>query len=104
MSPASHQKHPVERKEPGLSWKQNEEHVLPKNRLGIVSFALVCTMFLGTLDQVSQVSLCRGRLDSGHYQTIVATALPTIVAHLHGGNNYSWVGRYGPSLMIAPLN
>lgn len=50
----SHQKEDaVERKEPGLSWRQNEEQVLPENRLGIVSFALVCTMFLGTLDQVS---------------------------------------------------
>lgn len=26
-------------------------------------------------------------------QTIVATALPTIVVDLGGGNNYSWVGR-----------
>ena len=24
----------------------------------------------------------------------VATALPTIVAELQGGQNYSWVGRY----------
>ncbi|KAI9574226.1 major facilitator superfamily domain-containing protein [Boletus coccyginus] len=65
----------IERKEPGCSWNQNEEHILPKNRLGIVGFALVCTMFLAALDQ-----------------TIVATALPTIVGHLRGGNNYSWVG------------
>lgn len=26
-------------------------------------------------------------------QTIVATALPTIVAQLGGGSEYSWVGR-----------
>ncbi|KAF8120836.1 MFS general substrate transporter [Boletus edulis] len=65
----------AERKEPGISCRQDEEQALPKNRLGIVSFALVCTMFLGVLDQ-----------------TIVATALPTIVAHLQGGNSYSWVG------------
>lgn len=45
--------HVAKRKEPGVSWKENEEHVLPKNRLGIVSFALVCTMFLGALDHVS---------------------------------------------------
>ncbi|KAG6370084.1 MFS amino acid permease [Boletus reticuloceps] len=75
-STPSHQEElAVGRKEPGHSWRQNEEHVLPKNRLGIVSFAFVCTMFLGALDQ-----------------TIVATALPTIVARLQGGNNYSWVG------------
>ncbi|KAN0076816.1 Major facilitator superfamily domain containing protein [Tylopilus felleus] len=67
--------HAAKRKEPGASWSQDEEQVLPKNRLGIVSFAFVCTMFLGVLDQ-----------------TIVATALPTIIAHLNGGNSYSWVG------------
>lgn len=31
-------------------------------------------------------------------KTIVATALPTIVADLHGGNGYSWVGRCVPGL------
>ncbi|KAI6028637.1 major facilitator superfamily domain-containing protein [Pisolithus orientalis] len=62
-------------KEAGTSWKQNEEHVLPKNRLGIVFFGLMCSVFLAALDQ-----------------TIVATALPTIVADLGGGRNYSWVG------------
>ncbi|KAH7929620.1 MFS general substrate transporter [Leucogyrophana mollusca] len=65
----------VEKAKPGESWKKNEEHVLPKNRLGIVLFGLMCSMFLAALDQ-----------------TIVATALPTVVAHLGGGNNYSWVG------------
>jgi EmrB/QacA subfamily drug resistance transporter len=60
---------------PGASWKKDEEHVVPKNRLGIVFFGLMCTVFLAALDQ-----------------TIVATALPTIVADLGGGNNYSWVG------------
>lgn len=38
----------------GVSWKQNEEYVVPKNRLGIVSVALMCTMFLAALDPVSQ--------------------------------------------------
>ncbi|KAG6370083.1 MFS general substrate transporter [Boletus reticuloceps] len=66
---------PVEKTRPGASWKDKEEHVLPKNRLGIVFFGLMCTIFLAALDQ-----------------TIVATALPTIVSHLGGGNNYSWVG------------
>ncbi|KAG6369767.1 MFS general substrate transporter [Boletus reticuloceps] len=66
---------PVEKTQPGASWKDKEEHVLPKNRLGIVFFGLMCTIFLAALDQ-----------------TIVATALPTIVSHLGGGNNYSWVG------------
>ncbi|KAG8217942.1 major facilitator superfamily domain-containing protein [Butyriboletus roseoflavus] len=77
LSQSSQQEEHVSKpREPGASWKQNEEHVLPKNRLGIVSFALACTMFLGALDH-----------------TIVVTALPTIVADLQGGNNYSWVGN-----------
>ncbi|KAG9318912.1 MFS amino acid permease [Chiua virens] len=66
---------PAEKVQPGAAWKDKEEHVLPKNRLGIVFFGLMCSIFLATLDQ-----------------TIVATALPTIVAKLGGGNNYSWVG------------
>ncbi|KAF8120837.1 hypothetical protein EV363DRAFT_63951 [Boletus edulis] len=65
---------PEKQKEPGVPNRPDEE-ALSKNSLGIVSFALVCTMFLGAIDY-----------------TIVATALPTIVAHLHGGNSYSWVG------------
>ncbi|KAG2054759.1 MFS general substrate transporter [Suillus hirtellus] len=60
---------------PGASWKKDEGHIVPKNRLGIVFFGLMCSTFLAALDQ-----------------TIVATALPTIVADLGGGNNYSWVG------------
>ncbi|KAG2343385.1 MFS general substrate transporter [Suillus weaverae] len=60
---------------PGPSWKKAEEHVVPKNRMGIVFFGLMCTTFLVALDQ-----------------TIVATALPTIVAELGGSKNSSWVG------------
>jgi hypothetical protein len=46
--------HAAEWNDPGVSRRQDEEQVPPKNRLGIVIFALVCTMFLGVLDQVSQ--------------------------------------------------
>ncbi|KAG2357725.1 MFS general substrate transporter [Suillus spraguei] len=60
---------------PDASWKKVEEHVIPNNRMAIVFFGLMCTTFLVALDQ-----------------TIVATALPTIVAELVGGKNYSWVG------------
>jgi len=60
---------------PGASWKEDEEHVLPHNRLGIVFFGLMSCTFLAALDQ-----------------TIVATALPTIVQELGGGKDYSWVG------------
>ncbi|KAJ7219407.1 hypothetical protein GGX14DRAFT_436049 [Mycena pura] len=56
---------------PGASWKADETHHLPKNRLSIVFLALTLTVFL----------------------TIVATALPTIVSQLGGGREYSWVGR-----------
>lgn len=62
-------------KKPSVSWNKAEEQVIPKNRMGIVFFGLMCTIFLVALDQ-----------------TIVATALPTIVAELGGGKNYSWVG------------
>lgn len=57
------------------SWKANEQHVVPHNNMPLVFFGLMMTIFLAALDQ-----------------TIVSTALPTIVAQLGGGNNYSWVG------------
>ncbi|GJE96610.1 MFS general substrate transporter [Phanerochaete sordida] len=56
------------------SW-QDEEQILPKNNIPLVFFALLLTTFLAALDE-----------------TIVATALPTITADLHGGKDYSWVG------------
>ncbi|CDO68306.1 hypothetical protein BN946_scf184799.g33 [Trametes cinnabarina] len=56
-------------------WKMGEELVLPKNNIPIVFAGLMCCTFLAALDQ-----------------TIVATALPTIVAQLGGGKDYSWVG------------
>lgn len=98
-SDSSHQEEYIaKRKEPGVSWRQDEVYVLPENRLGIVSFALVCTMFLGALDQVSQeLRFYWGGSDRGDWKTIVSIALPIIVAHLQGGNKYSWVGRYADS-------
>lgn len=61
--------------EPGQSWKVNETHVLPRNRLPLVFLGFACCVFLAAVDQ-----------------TIIATALPTIVSDLGGGRNYSWVG------------
>ncbi|KAJ7632749.1 MFS general substrate transporter [Roridomyces roridus] len=61
--------------ENGASWKQDEVQHLPKNNLPIVFLALTLTIFLAAMDQ-----------------TIVATALPSIVAQLGGGADYSWVG------------
>ncbi|KAH8100187.1 MFS general substrate transporter [Cristinia sonorae] len=66
---------PQAKQEPGQSWKDKEEHVLPHNRLAIVFSGLCCCIFLAALDQ-----------------TIVATALPTIVDKIGGGKDYSWVG------------
>ena len=80
------------KRQAGASWKANEQHVLPKNRLFIVFCGLMLCTFLAALDQVR---LCM----SGFFtsltvsQTIVATALPTIVQRLGGGEDYSWVGR-----------
>ncbi|KAG6330648.1 hypothetical protein ID866_8440 [Astraeus odoratus] len=75
MADSTHPSKTTQKSPPGASWQDKEEHVLPKNRLGIVLFGLMCSVFLAALDQ-----------------TIVATALPTIVAELGGGNKYSWVG------------
>ncbi|TFK42410.1 MFS amino acid permease [Crucibulum laeve] len=64
-----------EKAAPGASWRANEQHVIPKNNLLIVFLGLCGTVFLAALDQ-----------------TIVSTALPTIVHQLGGGSQYSWVG------------
>ncbi|KAF9053859.1 MFS general substrate transporter [Hymenopellis radicata] len=67
---------PVKRKaKPGESWKSLETHVLPKNNMVVVFIGLMCCTFLAAIDQ-----------------TIIATALPTIVSDLGDGRNYSWVG------------
>ncbi|KAK0463985.1 MFS general substrate transporter [Desarmillaria tabescens] len=66
---------PKRKAKPGESWKGQETQVLPNNRLPIVFFGFMACVFLAAMDQ-----------------TIVATALPTIVEELGDGNNYSWVG------------
>ncbi|KAI0062470.1 MFS general substrate transporter [Artomyces pyxidatus] len=67
--------HFEEKRKAGASWKDGEQLVIPKNRMGLVFGGLMGCAFLASLDQ-----------------TIVATALPTIVESLGGGKNYSWVG------------
>ncbi|KAJ7709772.1 MFS general substrate transporter [Mycena rosella] len=74
-STADGKRDPEEKRAPGASWKADETHHLPKNRLPIVFLALALSVFLSAMDQ-----------------TIVATALPTIVEKLGGGSEYSWVG------------
>ncbi|KAJ7774979.1 MFS general substrate transporter [Mycena metata] len=74
--PAADEKAPKDGKPArGAGWKEGETQTLPKNRLSIVFLALTLTVFLAAMDQ-----------------TIVATALPTIVEKLGGGSEYSWVG------------
>ncbi|KAK7467253.1 hypothetical protein VKT23_004310 [Stygiomarasmius scandens] len=65
----------TKKKKPGQSWKNDETHIVPKNNLPVVFLGFMCTVFLSAMDQ-----------------TIVATALPTIVGDLGGGKDYSWVG------------
>jgi hypothetical protein len=58
VPPAKHEK-----AAPGASWKANEEHVLPQNRIGIVFTGLMCCVFLAALDQVRLndfLALCAG--------------------------------------------
>ena len=43
---------PTQKSAPGATWKNNEEHIVPKNRLGIVFAGLMCSVFLAALDQV----------------------------------------------------
>jgi hypothetical protein len=43
---------PHVKSKPGASWKGTEQHVLPKNRLGIVFLGLCCCTFLAAIDQV----------------------------------------------------
>lgn len=56
-------------------WRANEQQVLPENKLPIVFLGLMASVFLSALDQ-----------------TIVSTALPTIVEKIGGGSEYGWVG------------
>ncbi|KAJ7648103.1 MFS general substrate transporter [Roridomyces roridus] len=56
---------------PNRKARENEEHILPNNNLPLVFLGLMITTFLVRLS--------------------VATALPSIVAELGGGQNYSWV-------------
>lgn len=70
----SNQEKNVKRK-PGEAWKKDEVHELPYNNMWLVFPGLILTTFLAALDQ-----------------TIVSTALPTIVSELGGASGYSWVG------------
>ncbi|KAJ3907430.1 MFS general substrate transporter [Lentinula edodes] len=67
----------VEEQDPSKkeSWRQQEIHTIPKNNMAIVFTGLMLSLFLAAMDQ-----------------TIVSTALPTIVRQLGGGDAYSWAG------------
>ncbi|RXW18730.1 hypothetical protein EST38_g7128 [Candolleomyces aberdarensis] len=91
----------VAKASPGASWKTEERHVLPENNILLVRRRdKVSGVKCQTLTDVIQVftgfmaCIFLAALD----QTIIATALPTIVHDLGGGNLYSWVGT---SYMLA---
>jgi len=67
--------------------KDNEELVLPKNRLVVVYIGLMLTVFLAALDQTIVCTSLHSFLAN-----VSATALPTIVQDLSGGQDYGWVG------------
>ncbi|KZS98567.1 MFS general substrate transporter [Sistotremastrum niveocremeum HHB9708] len=73
---------------PGEKWKAQEVHDIPYNNLKIVFPGLMLSVLLAALDQ-----------------TIVATALPTIVADIGGESGYSWAGTAYllASACLAPL-
>ncbi|KZT58573.1 MFS general substrate transporter [Calocera cornea HHB12733] len=66
---------PVDANAPGAHWKSNEVHEIPHNNMMLVFPGLMLSVFLAALDQ-----------------TIVATALPTIVSEIGGADQYEWVG------------
>ena len=66
--------------------KDNEEIVIPKNRIFVVFIGLMLTTFLAALDQTI---VC---IDPRCVIANVATALPTIIEDLKGGQDYAWVG------------
>ncbi|KZO93352.1 MFS general substrate transporter [Calocera viscosa TUFC12733] len=61
--------------QPGAHWKSTEVHEIPHNNMLLVFPGLMLTVFLAALDQ-----------------TIVSTALPTIVSELGGAADYEWIG------------
>ncbi|KAG6836786.1 hypothetical protein H0H93_003207 [Arthromyces matolae] len=67
---------PGSQQTPGASWRDKEEQKIPKNRLILVFPGLMLTVFLAALDQ-----------------TIVATALPTIIGSALCGaaQNMTWL-------------
>ncbi|KIY43560.1 MFS general substrate transporter [Fistulina hepatica ATCC 64428] len=81
QSPAESKIHPTEKRRPGESWKDNvnETQVLPRNNLPVVFAGFMACVFLAALGTILFMN------------TIVATALPTIVRDIGGGNNYAWV-------------
>ncbi|KZT58571.1 MFS general substrate transporter [Calocera cornea HHB12733] len=66
---------PIAVAEPGARWKSNEVHEIPHNNMLLVFPGLMLSVFLAALDQ-----------------TIVSTALPTIVSELGDADQYEWVG------------
>lgn len=68
--------------------KSNEEIVIPKNRLILVFIGLMLTVFLAALD----MTIVGTSPPASGLTRCAATALPTIVRDLGGGQNYAWIG------------
>ncbi|KAG8867995.1 hypothetical protein FRB97_002819 [Tulasnella sp. 331] len=65
----------VPTEKPAANWRDAEVHEIPENNLWLVFPGLMLAVFLAALDQ-----------------TIVGTALPTIVRDLGSSSGYAWVG------------
>ncbi|KAL0064722.1 hypothetical protein AAF712_008268 [Marasmius tenuissimus] len=66
---------PTPKTRAGAHWQDLEVQRIPKNNLPLVFTGLMLSVFLAAMDQ-----------------TIVSTALPTIIGDLGGGDAYSWAG------------
>ena len=77
MSSAAVLKNPPSKAEPGASWKAKEQHLVPKNRLGIVFFGLMCSTFLAALDQVSLHDIIFTWPDMAYRQSWPPLCLPS---------------------------
>lgn len=80
------------KQQPGQSWRQNEQHIIPKNRLGIVFAGLMCCIFLAALDQV--------RLGTSWHGCFAARSIPDIDDCRHCASYYRQQTRWWQRLQL----
>ncbi|KAF7323088.1 MFS domain-containing protein [Mycena chlorophos] len=80
-----------QKSKPGAAWKANETQTLPKNRLPIACLSRAYANDFPGCDGSSKFGWPRRITSQCALQTIVATALPTIVSELGGGSEYRCV-------------